>query len=978
MPFASAQIGSPSSRAAARLEAVGRPAPLPAGAAEIGPLASSIPITLDVALAPRDPGALERFVSAVSTPGSSTYHRYIGRGAFGARFGPTLATLHAVLRTLHDLGLSVDRPSADRLLVPIHTTVAQVDRALHTTIERFRLSSGRIAFDDVTAPLLPSSIAPDVQAVVGLSDVMHLQPGGANAVSQLTAPDGHALRPAASTRHASSPVPCASAQSTGAATANILASAYGLGHLYGLGDLGQGETIALFEPTAFASSDVSAYQSCYKTSTSVTVVPVDGGGAIGSGTLEATADIEDLIGLAPKAAIRVYETSNFFTPDWLDEWSRIVDDDAAQVISTSWLACESDEPAGFAAAEATFFEQAAAQGQTVLAADGDYGSEGCDQFTSSTTLAVDDPSSDPYVTAVGGTQWSSLTPRSGETTWDATGVGASGGGISSVWPMPAWQSGPGVINRYSSGAPCGSTGDCRETPDVSALSGAPYYAFYCSAGDCSGIGGWGYFYGTSFATPLWAASVALSNESCAGKPRVGFLDPALYSLAASKATVFHDITTGETDYTGSNGGDYPATASYDLATGLGTPLWSSATGSGLASSLCQLASLPSWLMFHQGAGHSGVQPLESILSTTSVKGLKVRWNRGAGTDAIVLPERVRGGTPAEVEITSTAASLNAYIGTTGAPLWHFSYAPDGPVALTSAPAASEGTDLIYVGFTGKSKHAIDAVHAATGKLAWRVAWPSKGSATCTSTRSSIAAPLTVAGNLLLGQTTGGCVFALNATTGSTVWVTDGTKTVSLKGATAPTEFAVSSKLSEVIIGTTYTGSPSSGRLVALNATSGAYLFSTDRCDSGSSTPAHDGALVLAAGSRGLCAVSITKGAIKWTNACAVNSTASPVVTGATAIVVGAAKSGEAEVCAVSTSSGKLLWSKVVGAASSPTVANGVVYLTSAKPSKSAPWGMIALNATSGTVLYASDATTIVTSPAVADGWVYSGASGFAL
>jgi hypothetical protein len=155
--------------------------------------------------------------------------------------------------------------------------------------------------------------------------------------------------------------------------------------------------------------------------------------------------------------------------------------------------------------------------------------------------------------------------------------------------MPAWQSGPGVINSYSSGAPCGSTGDCRETPDVSALSGPPYYSFYCSAGDCSGIGGWGYFYGTSFATPLWAASVALSNANCANEPPAGFLGPDLYGIAASDPAAFNDITTGNTDFTGTNDGDYPATTGYDLATGLGTPMWTiGTTGSGLASKLCAL------------------------------------------------------------------------------------------------------------------------------------------------------------------------------------------------------------------------------------------------------------------------------------------------------------------------------------------------------------------------------------------------------
>lgn len=384
------------------------------------------------------------------------------------------------------------------------------------------------------------------------------------------------------------PKPCKAATHSGAETANKLAAAYGFDGLYSDGDLGQGKQVALFEAGAYSARDVSAYQKCYRTKTKVKVIPVDGGAHVGGGTLEATADVEDLIGLAPKLRIHVYETKNFFQPNWLDEWTRMVDDDTAQVLSTSWLACEKYLPHGFATAEDTLFQQAAAQGQTVLAASGDYGSEACDQFTGSSKLSVDDPASQPFVTGVGGTEWKHPSPpRSGEKTWNSRSSGAGGGGLSSLWKMPSWQSAPGVINKYSSGTPCGAAKkNCREVPDVSALSGSPYYAFYCDAGDCSNVGGWGYFWGTSFATPLWAAAIALADESCTAHPRAGLVNTALYELASSGsyAGVLHDVTKGENDFTHTHGGDYPATTDYDLATGLGTPKLGSS--SGLAASLC--------------------------------------------------------------------------------------------------------------------------------------------------------------------------------------------------------------------------------------------------------------------------------------------------------------------------------------------------------------------------------------------------------
>ena len=87
--------------------------------------------------------------------------------------------------------------------------------------------------------------------------------------------------------------------------------------------------------------------------------------------------------------------------------------------------------------------------------------------------------------------------------------------------MPTYQQALG-INADSSGTPCGApSGDyCREVPDVSALSGSPYYAFYHE-------GVWGGWDGTSLSTPLWGALTALADEGCS-KP-AGFLNPALYT-----------------------------------------------------------------------------------------------------------------------------------------------------------------------------------------------------------------------------------------------------------------------------------------------------------------------------------------------------------------------------------------------------------------------------------------------------------------
>src|SRR5581483_11910365 len=196
---------------------------------------------------------------------------------------------------------------------------------------------------------------------------------------------------------------------------------------------------------------------------------------------------------------------------------------------------------------------------------------------------VDDPASQPFVTGVGGTRVNALGPRPSETVWnDGVATGASGGGISTFWKMPDYQteapSSLHVINGGSSGSPCGaSSGDCREVPDVSAdASPSTGYVIYWNGSGSAGLGapqGWQVVGGTSGAAPAWAALIALTNASgtCAGTP-IGFANPALYNAAGSAyAADFNDVTSGNNDMTGINGGQFAAAPGYDMATGLGTP-----------------------------------------------------------------------------------------------------------------------------------------------------------------------------------------------------------------------------------------------------------------------------------------------------------------------------------------------------------------------------------------------------------------------
>ncbi len=368
---------------------------------------------------------------------------------------------------------------------------------------------------------------------------------------------------------ATGPSPCSGASSDSHTyTANQLAGAYGFATgAYAGGRLGAGETVALFELEHYQSSDITSYESCYGISTAVNETNIDGGATgIAAGSGEAALDIEDIAGLAPDATIDVYEAPNTGT-GLLDEYQAIANNPSVQVVSSSWGECEPQSSLSSVDAEETIFEQMATQGQSMMAATGDTGSSACWGQTAphgSNAVAVDDPSSDPYVTGVGGTDLTSTGSPPTESVWNESSIsnGAGGGGISTDWTMPTWQQALGV-NSHSSGTPCSapSGSDCRESPDVSASADPQHgYAVFFN-------GSWIDIGGTSAAAPLWAALTALADEGCTSP--AGLLNPALYSHAAD----LNDVTSGTNDYTPSGyaGGLYPATSGYDMASGLGTP-----------------------------------------------------------------------------------------------------------------------------------------------------------------------------------------------------------------------------------------------------------------------------------------------------------------------------------------------------------------------------------------------------------------------
>src|SRR5579883_893710 len=530
-------------------------------------------LRMGIGLALRNQERLSSLLQRLYDPSSPDYHRYLTPNQFASEFGPTYDQQEAVIHYLKQQGFSVTQTYTG--LIDFSGPQPLAERVFHVTINDYRDPDGRVFYANASPPTLPAYLASYVVSLTGLD----------NATQYYHPP----IRPkhiaASNPRASNCPGPGTSGGTQVAYIPSQFSKAYNYDGLHNQGLHGEGQTVGVFELDGYSQSDIQAYAQCFGgANVPLQNVVLDGfNGQPGAGAIEVELDIEVLLGMAPNLSkILVYEAPNT-TQGYNDEFARIVKD-RTSVISVSWGDCEKNMGQQEANQENQFFQQAAAQGQTILVAAGDSGSESCFQLQGGSydfSLNADDPAAQPYITGVGGTNLTlnSNNSYSTETVWNGGFLGgAGGGGISQFWKQPSWQSGPGVKNSYSNGM--------REVPDVSLdADPATGYPIYCTAGSsCSGglggASGWVTVGGTSAAAPMWAAMVVLANQQAtkAGKGTLGFLNPSLYRIGSGSryGSDFHDVTPPSNPSAPSNndlgllGGAYPVTSGYDMATGWGS------------------------------------------------------------------------------------------------------------------------------------------------------------------------------------------------------------------------------------------------------------------------------------------------------------------------------------------------------------------------------------------------------------------------
>jgi subtilase family serine protease len=602
-------------------------------------------ITLVLGQTPEQQTALAEFLAAQQNPSSPDYHRWLTPEQYADRFGASPDDIAKISAWLEQHNLHVTAVGRARTSIVCTGAAGDVEQAFQISFHRYSAADGN-HFANTAEPSLPVALQIAIRSIHGLND-FRMQP---KAVQHATLKPGYTST--TSGNHYLSP--------------DDLGTIYNIKALWNSGYDGSGQKIAIAGQTRVDLTDIQAFRAKFQLPAAdpqMTLVPNTRDPGTVKGDLgEADLDLEWAGAAAPQAAILYV-----YSADVMDAVQYIIDQNLAPVLSVSYGLCEPLTLRSDILTMQSWARQANAQGMTWVNASGDSGGADCvsGKSTSGAGLAVDSPADIPEVTGVGGTTfqegsaqyWNPTNNANGgsatsyipETVWnDSTpgDPGAGGGGASTIFAQPAWQTGLGVPNNSA-----------RNVPDI-ALAASPGHDGYLvyNAGQLAAFGG------TSAGTPAFAGIVALLNQylvatgaqAAAGS---GNINPRLYALAQSGRGAFHDVTSGDNIVNvtcgartrnciaGSYG--YSAGQGYDQASGLGSidaynlvTAWSptgatarAAASVALQSTGTSVASTGSLTITATVTGASGSTPTGSVTFTSGDKQIGVAPLSGSGSSA---------------------------------------------------------------------------------------------------------------------------------------------------------------------------------------------------------------------------------------------------------------------------------------------------------------------------------------------------------
>ena len=545
---------------------------------------------------------LKQLIGEMHSPGSANYHKWLTPDDFGKQFGPSDADVAKLESWLSSHGFSIGKLNPGRQTLEFTGTAGQFRDTFHAAIHSYQVK-GETRFANASAPEIPVALAPVFGGFASLNNFRLKSYANVLGKAQFD-PATHVSKPEWT-------IGSASAYNLVLAPGDFNVQ-YDLKPLYAAGTNGAGQTIAIVNESNINIAQVNNYRSTFGLPANPPQVIIDGNdpgidginspygpnGASG----EAYLDVELAGAVAPNAQIDLVIADDTELQGGLTlAMERAVYSNIAPVISLSFGECELNQGA-FNATVNGLWEQAAAQGITVLVSTGDSGSAGCDndntQYYAVQGQAVNGLASTPFNVAVGGTDfyysqyagttaaldaqlatyWN-LTPTNNTPTvslltkipeqpWNDSQYGlniysqyafngttsiAGGGGGASTCGEPTLNSGGSVTACAPYPKPSWQTGtgvpndSARDLPDVSlfAANGQnnTYYPICAGDGDCEGgtqiqITGVG---GTSVSTPAFAGMMALVNQKYG---RQGQANYVLYPLARQFPSAFNDVTVG--------------------------------------------------------------------------------------------------------------------------------------------------------------------------------------------------------------------------------------------------------------------------------------------------------------------------------------------------------------------------------------------------------------------------------------------------
>ena len=636
----------------------------------IGRLPANQVMTLDVVLPLRNQATLDRVVSDIYDPSSSSYHHYLTVPEFTAQFGPSQADYNAVVQYMKGNGFAVIGGTRDGMDVVVRGPVSAVQAAFHVSMHTYQHPTENRTFyapDREPTTSLPFTL----WHVSGLDNYSIPHP---MLVKKSDYAAAHGISPDKVVSHATT----GSGPSASFLGSDMRAAYYGNGSLNG-----SGQNLGLFE---FEGTDLADLNTYFKNVGQTNNVPITLLSTDGTSTActdnsaggncddtEQTLDMTQAIGMAPGLSSLVVYVGSV---DTAIISAMTTHNPLPTTIGCSW---------GWTPADPStldpYFEKMAAQGQNFFAASGD----------SSTWSSKNEawPADDANVVSVGGTDLTTASaagPWKSETAWTDSGGGISPDKIA----IPSWQQLSGVINSSNKGSTT-----LRNGPDVSANAN---FSFYTCADQTTCLAN--EYGGTSFAAPMWAGYIALVNQQLVanGKSTIGFLNPTIYSqnVTSSYAADFHDISSGTS-------GSFSAVSGYDLVTGWGSPnsgLISALTGSGTQNPSFSLSASPTSLSV--AAGSSGTSTITSTVSngfdsavTLSASGLPSGVTVGFSPSSITGA----GSSTASFTVASTATAGTYSITITGT---SGSATSTATVALTVTTTTQKGAFTVSVSPTSGS------------------------------------------------------------------------------------------------------------------------------------------------------------------------------------------------------------------------------------------------------------------------------------